>query len=186
MIELLCVVSIIAVVSAAAVPLVGDTLEGGRLAAASRHLASRFQLARMEAVKRSAYVGIRFEQRGDQYGFSMYVDRNANGIRTKDITSGIDVQLMPFERLPDQFPRIDFGILTDVSAVDAGTMLAAGSDPIRLGNANIASFSPNGSATAGTVYIRSHRYQRAVRVLGVTGRIRTLRFDVRTGTWQEP
>jgi type II secretory pathway pseudopilin PulG len=186
MIELLCVASIIMVVSAAAVPFIGDTLETGRLAAASRHLASRFQLARMEAVKRSAYVGVRFEQRGAQYGFTMYFDRNANGIRTRDIASGIDLQLLPFERLPDQFPGIDFGVLGGVSPVDGGTSLSSGSDPIRFGSSSIASFSPNGSATAGSLYIRSQRHQRAVRVLGVTGRVRTLRFDFRTGTWQEP
>ena len=47
-------------------------------------------------------------------------------------------------------------------------------------------FTADGTATSGTVYIRSGRgHQYAVRILGTTGRTRVLEFNVGAGTWTE-
>jgi hypothetical protein len=49
----------------------------------------------------------------------------------------------------------------------------------------MASFSPAGGATPGTLFLRSAAgAQYAVRVGNMTGRTRVLRFDVGTGQWQ--
>jgi hypothetical protein len=43
---------------------------------------------------------------------------------------------------------------------------------------------PDGTSSSGTLYLHGRtRAQYAVRVLGVTGRIRTLRFDEPRGRW---
>ena len=61
-----------------------------------------------------------------------------------------------------------------------------GTDPIRLGSGNIASFSALGTSSTGTVYIRSRRdAQYAVRIYGETGRTRMLKFEPRTGRWRQ-
>jgi hypothetical protein len=53
-----------------------------------------------------------------------------------------------------------------------------------LSGTNILSFSPNGTATSGSVYVVGRdRTQWVVRVLGVTARARVLRFDRTNSTW---
>ena len=83
-----------------------------------------------------------------------------------------------------QVAAVSVGILDGVTEIDGHALLAAGSDPVRFGSSDLLSFSPIGSATAGTFYIRGRRkHQMAVRVLGVTGRVRVLGFDFRTAQW---
>jgi hypothetical protein len=66
-----------------------------------------------------------------------------------------------------------------------GTETTADADPIRVGRSRMLSFSPTGTSSTGTVYLRGRgRRQLAVRVLGVTGRIRALWFDFGAGRWQ--
>ena len=61
LIEMLFVTSLIAIVSAIAVPQSLVTLDRARAAAAARYLASRMAMARSHAVMRSAHVALRFE-----------------------------------------------------------------------------------------------------------------------------
>ena len=73
----------------------------------------------------------------------MYVDGNRNGVLTRDIQRGIDRLIAAVERLPDQFAGVEFGAIPGLPAVDPGGT-APGTDPIRLGSGNIASFSAHG------------------------------------------
>jgi hypothetical protein len=45
--------------------------------------------------------------------------------------------------------------------------------------------SPDGTATAGTVYLHGRRSQYAVRILGTTGRMRVLQYKAAAHTWIE-
>jgi hypothetical protein len=56
------------------------------------------------------------------------------------------------------------------------------SDPIRFGRSNMVSFSPEGTATPGTFYLAGEYFQAAVRVNGMTSRVRVL---VYRGRWIE-
>jgi Tfp pilus assembly protein FimT len=184
LLELVFVASLLGVLLASAVPLLLSSLDEARTRSAARYLAGRLQLARAEAVKRGANVGIRVEPEGTGYQYAFYVDGNGNGVRSKEIAIGIDRAIWPPERLQDQFSGVRFGVTDGVTAIDSSEVLGAGSDPIRLGNSNILSFSSTGAATAGSLYIRGRgRQQSAVRVLGVTGRVRALRFDFGNGQW---
>ena len=56
--------------------------------------------------------------------------------------------------------------------------------PLKLGGSSVLSFGPVGGATSGTVYLRGPGEQQyAVRLLGVTGRSRLLRFNFRERRW---
>ena len=58
------------------------------------------------------------------------------------------------------------------------------SDPVRLGRSDTLTFSPFGTATSGTIFLRSEQgRQYAVRVLGATGRTRILEFRHAAGAW---
>lgn len=182
--ELIFIVAVMTTLAGIAVPAILTNLDDARTAAAARYLASTARLARTQAVTRSAAVGIHFEKHGNSYRLAMYVDGNFNGIRTADITGGIDRMIRAPERIEDQFPGVAFGIADGV--LGGGGSAAGGADPIRLGRGDIMTFTPIGTATSGTVYIRSRTgHQYAVRILGATGRTRILEFDWGAGVWTD-
>ena len=172
--------------SASAVPGYLSALDDVRTSGAAHHLSARLQRARMEAVRRSAMVGLQFTQTPDgHYRYALYVDGNRNGVLTDDIQQGVDRLITATERLPDQFSGVEFGAIPALPAVDAGGK-PPGADPIRLGAGNIASFSAVGTATSGTVYIRGRRgSQYAVRIFGETGKSRLLKFEPKAGKWRQ-
>lgn len=173
LIEILFVVSLIAIVSAIAAPQSLATVDRARAAAAARYLASRMAMARSYAVMRSAHVALWFDQGGSDISFQMFVDGNRNGVRTSDIASRVDRPLDAPARLSDLFSGVAIAV--------AG---AAGSDPVRIGSSNLLSFTPLGTATSGTIYVRGRDgSQFAIRVLGATGRTRVQRYVPRTRTW---
>jgi len=185
LLELMLVLGLGATLSAAAVPEYLTALDDVRASGAARHMAGRLQRARMEALMRSARVGIKFTQNGSTYSYAVYVDGNRNGVLTADIQRGVDRLVVAAERLPDQFPGVEFGAVPGLPPVDPGGT-APGNDPIRLGSGNLASFSALGTSSSGTVYIRSRRgAQYAVRIFGETGRTRLLKFEPRTALWKQ-
>lgn len=185
LVEVLAVAALVIILSAIAIPTGLLHVEEHRLDGAARYVATVFMAARAQAVRRSAFVAVRFQAdaKAADIGFRTYVDGNANGVRTTDIAAGLDPPLGPVEHLPDRFEGIRFGIGPEVAGIDQGDVLIAGSDPIRVGPAKLVSFNPNGSVTSGTVYIRSNHGQRAVRLLGATGRTRLLAFWFPEDRW---
>ena len=69
-----------------------------------------------------------------------------------------------------------------LSSLFTGVVVGApdGSNPVRLGGSNLLSFTPLGTATAGTVYVRGTGLQLAIRIFGATGRTRVVRHDSST------
>jgi hypothetical protein len=183
LVELIFAMGLAATLGAMAVPQSVTMLDDQRTQAAARYLASRMQRARMEAVARSTSVGIKFSQSGSRYTYAMYADGNGDGIRSADIAAGIDRQLLAAESLSDQFAGVEVGVLPALPAVDPGGT-APGTDPVRLGASNIASFSPQSTSTSGSVYIRGRSAQYVVRVYGDTAKTRVLRFDLRSRVWR--
>ncbi len=183
LVELLWVCGLLALLAAIAFPLVRSAIDDGRAYAAVRYLAGRCGEARFEAVKRSAPVGIRFEPASDDYRFQVYVDGNGNGVRARDIARGIDMPTGPPTRLGELFPGVSLALPEALPAIDGtGT---TGTDAVQLGSGDVLTYSPLGSATPGTVYVRGPSGQVwAVRVLGDTGRTRLWRFDRRARVWR--
>ena len=185
LLELMLVMALSVTLSAAAVPEYLAAVDDLRASGAARHIAARLQRVRMEAVMRSAMVGMQFTQTSSGYSYAVYLDGNRNGVLTRDIQRGVDRLIVAAERLPDQFGGVEFGAIPGLPPVDPGGT-PPGSDPIRLGSGNIASFSAGGTSSSGTVYIRSRRdAQYAVRVFGETGKTRMLKFEPRTGQWRQ-
>lgn len=182
--EILFALAASATATAIAVPVIGGALDEMRTAMAARYVAGRVRAARMEAVRRSRAVGLRFEVppggEGD-YAFGAFGDGNGNGVRTSEIRDGIDSALTQGERLRDRFPGVSFGLSPD--APDADGRTGTGQDGVRIGTAQILTMSCDGTATSGTLYIRGHRGQYAIRVLGATGRTRVLQYEPGTRSW---
>jgi type II secretory pathway pseudopilin PulG len=183
MLELLVCLSLVLIASGAGAPALLAARDGIRADGAADFLVSQLHGARMEALKRRAHVAVRFEADGDDFLLAWYLDGNGNGVRATDIASGTDVLLRPREPLRDHFAGVRFGFEDGVPDMD-GTAALDNRDPIRVGRSRMLSFSPTGTSSTGTVYLHGRgRRQLAVRVLGATGRIRTLGFDFGTRTW---
>ncbi len=184
LLEIVFVSGVVATLGSVAVPQTLVALDDYRAAGAARYMSGRLQRARMEAVMRSADVAIKFTQTTAGYSYTTYVDGNRNGVRTADISKNVDRELLPAERLPDQFAGVDFGALPNLPAVDqSGT--PPGADPVRLGLSNMASFSANGTSSTGTLYVRGRgTSQYAIRIYGETGKTRLLKFEARTRQWK--
>lgn len=183
MLELVFVTATIVTIGGTSVPPLFAAVDDYRAAGAARYISGRLQRARMDAVIRSADVGLLVTSTASGYSYAVYVDGNRNGLRSTDIQNGTDRQLMAPERLADQFAGVDFGAVPGLPSVDAGGT-PPGTDPIRLGNSNIASFTAAGTSSSGSVYIRGRRdAQYVVRIYGQTGKTRVLKFNRRTWRW---
>jgi hypothetical protein len=181
--ELVVTIGLIGTATAAAVPRPQAGLDDARVAGAARYLSSRLADSRMEAIKRSRRVAMRFEDADAQYAFTVYEDGNGNGVLLSDIRRGVDRPIRGPERLSDNFRNAEFGALPTLPPIEPGDS-PPGVDPIRLGAGRSVSFNPLGQATSGTVYLSGrNRTQYAVRVFGASGKIRVYRYNWRAGTW---
>ena len=152
--------------------------------AAARHLGALVYRTRAESLSGGSHTGLVFQVLASGIRMGEFVDGNRNGIRTVDITNGVDRQVTPWVCLGDDFPRAAIGIAPGVTDPESGAVLTG--SPLKLGGSSILSFGPDGTATSGTVYVRGPAAQQfAVRVLGATGRSRVLRYDFRSKTWAD-
>jgi hypothetical protein len=175
LIEILFLCGLLATIAAATIPQTLSALDGLRTASAARWLTARMASARTQAVMRSAHVAIRFVDTPSGITLATFVDGNGNGVRNTDIDTLVDRACDTPIELADLFPGVDIGV--------SGT---AGSDPVRLGSSNLLSFTPNGTATSGSIYVRGRRgSQYVVRVLGATGRARIQRYVEATRRWTD-
>ena len=182
--EVLAAITVMVIVAGAAIPLAHGSIERSRAAAAARYVAVRLAVARFEAVKRSVFVAIRFTEHADGYRLQTFVDGNGNGVLSDDIAGSVDLPIGGVERIDFHFPGVSFGIFENVTSLDSAQILDT-NDPVQIGPSTLFSFSPDGSSTSGTLYIRGRRAsQFAVRVLGATGRGRIFQYDFENGTWR--
>jgi type II secretory pathway pseudopilin PulG len=174
--ELLFGLAILTILAAAAIPQVLVTIDASRTLAAARFLSSRLMLARMMAVQRTAAVAVRFDSDARGYRLTMFQDGNRNGVLSKDIAVHLDPEIEEAVRLFELFPGVDLGLSIDGQAGAA----------VQLGGTSLLTFTPRGTATSGSVYLRGRDgSQYVVRVLGATGRTRVLFFDPRQQRWAE-
>ena len=156
------------------IPGVLAAVERSRGAGAARYLASRMAVARARAVGRSTMVALHFVDDARGTRFALVEDGNGDGVRTRDIDAQIDRVIEAPVLLSDLFPGVSIGLAPGTPATEA----------VALGGTRILSFSPNGTATSGSVYLVGRdRTQWAVRILGVTARARVLRYERSTGAW---
>ena len=143
------------------------------LLGAGRSFTAEFHKARSMAIKQGVMTAIRFERAGDQAFYSVYADGNHNGVRSRDITSGIDPRVAGPFPLHGGSARVRVGINPGVREIPPDSGWLTG-DPIRFGSSDILSFSPLGTATPGTFYLAGEGIQAAVRVSPGSARVRLL------------
>ena len=185
LVEALIVTALVAGAAAMSVPVWSNAVDAAEANAAARHIAGLIARARFEAARRSRVVALRFAETASETTFSLVVDGDADGVSAADVAAGLDVEIRPPDRLSDHFGGARFAVAGTMPAIDGAGMLTALDAPIRLGTAQQVSLGPLGTATSGTLYIASRRgVQYAVRIAGVTGRVRVLRYVPGDARWQ--
>jgi Type II transport protein GspH len=173
LLEMLVVVSLIFFGIAVAAPALRAYAVETSILAAGRSFKEEFSKARSMAVRGNTYTAIRFERAGKQPTYAVYTDRNGNGVRSAEITAGIDERVAGPFQLTGRAARVRVGFLPGIRAVPPDTGFLEG-DPIQFGAADLLSFSPLGTATPGTFYLAGEGIQAAVRVSPGTARVRLL------------
>jgi Tfp pilus assembly protein FimT len=183
-IDVVCATALCGVMAAMAVPVIGGTLDRERTMVGAQSLASAAQRARAEALKRAASVAVKLEIVGERTRFRLYADGNGNGVLQRDIDRGIDLAISASDWVDAHARDVSLRINQTVPAIGGNGSLSAGSDPLRIGNTSLLTFSPLGSSTSGTLYVSApRRPQMAIRVYGATGRVRVLMFHPQVGEW---
>jgi hypothetical protein len=184
-VDVLLAGGIAATLGGLAVPVTRSGVEQARAAGAARGVAARLQQARVRAITRGRDTAVRITRDSRGYVIATYEDTNRNGVLTRDIQDGTDVVVDRPDHLADVYPGVDFGALPGVPGADGS--VAPGPDPVRLGSADGVTFTPSGTATSGSLYVRgAGQSQYAVRIYGETGRVRILRYTGVPAAWGPP
>jgi type II secretory pathway pseudopilin PulG len=183
LIELLLVVALVVTTTVMAVPLTARTVEDSRTRNAAGFLAGRLRAARQQALAGNRSAALVFDRVGPAWVFRLCSDGNGNGVRRADISSGYDI-CTTSSQVSHLFPGTRFGLDRALPGVDDA---GGNEDGVRFGQSDMASCSPLGTCSPGTLYIRGDRGpQYAVRVAGMTGRTRVLRYDTGSRQWGTP
>jgi type II secretory pathway pseudopilin PulG len=184
LIDVIVACAIIGILAAISIPNLQASRDRDAARMASRHLAATLQMLRVESIRRNRFVAMRLDP-ADLGRYATYVDGDGDGVLQADIAAGVDVRLHGDAHLQHFFATVSLRVPFAVPAPESGALVPADSDPVRIGNTDLVSFSPLGSSTSGTIYLAGRDGTlMCVRLLGATGRIRVLRFDQAAGEWR--
>jgi type II secretory pathway pseudopilin PulG len=182
LVETVIVLATICCVLGLGMPVLTNAADARRTRDAASFLAGQFRLARQRAVLTGRHVAIVFDEVSDEVGWRLCEDGDRDGLSRSDVASGRDRCDAPAQPLSFRFAQVGVGYVAGVPGPDYEVDPA----PLRFGSAAMAVFTPTGTASAGTVAVRGPGLnQFAVRVSGVTGRTRLLRFDPGSREWAE-
>jgi len=185
--ELLAVLAILGMAVAVALPAAAMLRDGGRAAAGARTMATLLSAQRWKSVAGHRVRGLQFRNSGTRWSWREVSDGNGNGLRTAEITRGVDPVVSADETMEHLVADVRLGLPPGGPYPEAppGTeLLTEASDPVRFGRSDLVSFSPVGSASSGTVYVTDgRRGLYAVVLFGPTARVRVWRYRPEDRRW---
>ena len=123
-----------------------------------------------------------------EVSYALFADGDGDGVRNDDIDSGVDPQVAPARGLTHFGRHVGFGFPPGLAPRDPGNpsrRLDRLDDPIRFNRSDLASFSPLGGSTPGSLYVTDGVEELAVvRLFGRTGKVKVLRYDAEQESWQ--
>jgi type II secretory pathway pseudopilin PulG len=122
------------------------------------------------------------------WSYAIYTDGDGDGVLNADIAKGIDPLVEGPDILVDPQSMAIIGIPADgLPDPDGGARLTAETAPVQFNRSTLCSFSPDGSGTPGSVYLRTVGGDAAVvRCSGETGRISVLQLNHWGRKWTAP
>ncbi|HVR30949.1 MAG TPA: hypothetical protein VMS86_15605 [Thermoanaerobaculia bacterium] len=190
LVGLLVTLAVVVIVASVSLPELFRASAQARLDLGAAEIASTLRLTRVYALRHGANVAVKFRTASDgSVYYAIYRDGDGDGVRTQDLESGVDPQVEPWRRLTHLGRGAGFGFPPGPLPRDPTSGRPIGGsrdDPIRFNRSDLASFSPGGGATPGSVYLTDGRRGLVVvRVTNLSGRVRTLRWDPSTKVWRQ-
>lgn len=155
------------------------------LRAAAHEIATVFTEARSRAIHRGAYCGVRWVAADGDLTLQVFDDRDGDGVRTDDIRKGIDTAASAPLSVKSRWPKVSVGFIPGFTARDPkGNPVGNLSDPIRFGSSDIASFSPLGDCSPGSIWLGDgRRRQSLVRLTPGTAKISIYEWAASRREW---
>ncbi|MHB1047957.1 MAG: pilus assembly FimT family protein [Thermoanaerobaculia bacterium] len=178
----LAILSLAAGLSAAAVHgLAGQT----SLRAAAHEVASVFTQARGRAIHRSVQCGVKWIGRDGDLTLQIHDDGDGDGVRSDDIESGVDPLVYGPVSVRKRWPKVTVGFIPGFVARDpSGNPAGNLSDPVRFGRSDIASFSPIGDCSPGSVWLGDAKSRQSlVRLSPATATITIYEWAAARQSW---
>lgn len=161
--ELLTVLAILSLTAGLSSAAVHTFARMSSLRAASQEVASVFSQARSRALHRNAYSGVKWIARDGDLSLQIHDDGDGDGVRNDDIVSGVDPLVFGPVSVKNRWPKVRVGFIPGFVARDPkGNPVGDLSDPIRFGLSDIASFSPVGDCSPGSVWLGDGRDRQAL------------------------
>ena len=176
LLEVLVVLAILGVFSLVAGYAADSGMRQASLIAGTSELRSVFHEVRMLAVARDRNLGIKFREGGGTWSWSVYEDRDGDGVRNDDINKKVDRKIRGPHRFNHSPTIIGVPPYDVQDPLKPGALLAS-RQAVRFGTSTLCSFSRQGEATNGSVVITDGVRARIIRVHGTTGRIDVYRWD---------
>ena len=187
--ELLIVLAVLTITATISIPRLMDWTRGLRVELAANELVGVLRRSRSYAVRHGTKVGVKFwPAAGKRVAFGLYRDGDGDGVRSRDIDSGVDPPVGLVQQLAHMGAHVRFGFPPGPAPRDPGDpgrRMDRLDDPIRFNRSDIASFNHLGGSTPGSLYLTDGRsYLSVVRLFGRTGKVRVLRYDSISETWR--
>jgi type II secretory pathway pseudopilin PulG len=183
--EALVVVALLALAAAVALPNLSETRRRMDFERLARQVAADALRARMEALTSCRNVGLVFAELEGRPYYVMVADGNGNGVSRQDFVRNIDRALGPRVWLEFLSAGTRLGVPREWRVPDPSGDGTLGEQGLRVGRAEIISFSRVGHATPSSVYFNDGRERvLAVRVHGGLGRIRALLWQRGWSQWR--
>lgn len=188
LIELILVLAIAAITWALVMPSLGQWAGDLRLRLAAQQMASVLRAARGYAVLHNARVAVRLttDDNGEVF-YALYRDGDGDGVRTADVRSGADPEVWAPRPMSFHSGGIRFGFppgRPPRHPSNPRQRLTRLDDPIRFNRSDLASFSPQGTATPGSLYLTDSQHRlAAVRVFHRSGKVTVLVYDQEKDDW---
>lgn len=187
LVETVVVLVIVGLSSVMALPLLGTVHSESALRRVTEQVRSQMWRARSDAAVTGKSTALVFDRLPDGGWRCLVVqDGDGDGIRRTDMEDGCDYQVGKIVELDVDKATLGFIPGCDIPDPAGGGHLGGDlEDPVRAGSGDILTFTSQGTATSATLYFSDGRQSmRAIRVYGVTGRLRTLRWKTGWDRWR--
>ena len=155
------------------------------LRGATQEVSSILIRTRARAAFRGIYSGVKWTTSEDGVSMAVHDDGDGDGVRSDDIACGVDPLVQGPIPLKKRWPGVSVAFLSGFGVRDpGGSPVGDLSDPVRFGRSDVASFSPRGDCSPGSVWIGDGRGRQAlVRLSGASGRIAVYEWAASRRRW---
>ncbi|HEV7765557.1 MAG TPA: prepilin-type N-terminal cleavage/methylation domain-containing protein [Thermoanaerobaculia bacterium] len=186
LLELIVVLAIIGILTHWACDTLLRAARRVALRMAAVNLEQVMQRVRFDAYGNSCMRGLRFSNTVSGWQYAVYEDTDQDGVLNADINSGVDILVEGPYPLTDRLSLATVGVpQSPVKHPDTGAPFSDGMKAINFNQSSICSFSPNGDATPGTIYLVNGNSGEAamVRSSGAGGQVRAVFYGLHGSGW---